>query len=77
MKKVKNIWPWAAIVVVVIIGLVGGSGRTTSAQSASGSDSAVASKLDEVLRGQREILDGIAAIKEELKIIKIRVTQQQ
>ena len=34
-------------------------------------------RLDEIAKDQKAILDGINSIKEELKIIKIRVTQSQ
>ena len=39
--------------------------------------SGVLSKLDQVLNNQRAIMDQIAALREEMRIIKIRVTQAQ
>lgn len=38
--------------------------------------SAILSKLDQVLANQKNIMDQMASIKNELAIIKIRVTQQ-
>jgi hypothetical protein len=37
----------------------------------------ISKKLDDVLKGQKQILDAIAALKAELNIIKIRITQTQ
>lgn len=37
----------------------------------------ISSKLDQILSNQKTIFDEIAQIKEELNIVKIRVTQQQ
>jgi hypothetical protein len=42
-----------------------------------GTDAAIGKKLDDILNGQRAIMQGIADLKEELRIVKIRVTQQQ
>ena len=47
------------------------------AQSASTDMSDVTSKLDHILNNQRAIMDQIASMKEELRVIKIRVTQAQ
>jgi hypothetical protein len=43
----------------------------------SGSDPEVSRKLDNVLSNQKAILQGIAELKQELYIIKVRITQQQ
>ena len=48
-------------------------GTTAKAQD----DSAVLIKLDEILKGQQTIAKDIEAIKSELNIVKIRVTQIQ
>jgi K+/H+ antiporter YhaU regulatory subunit KhtT len=47
--------------------------RSIKAQETS-FESEIAAKLDEVVSGQKKVLEEIAAIKEELKIIKVRVT---
>ena len=41
------------------------------------SDSAVVSKLNDIIKGQQAIAADIQAIKSELNIVKIRVTQIQ
>ncbi|MDD3906388.1 MAG: hypothetical protein PHS46_07700 [Candidatus Omnitrophica bacterium] len=46
------------------------------AQDQGGDQSAILSKLDQVLTSQKDIMDQMASIKNELAIIKIRVTQQ-
>lgn len=51
--------------------------RTTQAQEPAADLSQVMSKLDQVLDGQRMLTDQMASIKQELNVIKIRVTQQQ
>jgi len=40
-------------------------------------DSQIVKKLDEILANQKTFTQDIAFIKEELRIIKIRITQQQ
>ena len=40
-------------------------------------DPEISKKLDDILANQQAILGELAAIKEELNIVKIRVTQQQ
>lgn len=43
----------------------------------SGGDTELSRKLDNVLNNQKAILQGISELKQELYIIKIRITQQQ
>lgn len=69
---------------VAIIGIVVFSmaDRPISAQGAQGSssqggDAALAEKLEEVLANQRQMMADLAGLKEELDIVKIRVTQSQ
>ena len=61
----------------VILALSGVTGRAIHAQNAGDTDAAVANKLELVLNNQKLILGELAAIKEELAIIKVRVTQAQ
>jgi len=42
-----------------------------------GATGEILNRIDDIARDQKAILDGINSIKEELKIIKIRVTQSQ
>jgi len=62
-------------VVVVIASAMAIGGRFSNAIAAD--DSTVLGKLEEVVKGQNAILEGLKAIKSELNIIKVRVTQQQ
>lgn len=75
--KIKKMLLGLMISLIVIASLLGGTDRPTSAQSASGPESPVMVKLAEVLQNQKAILDNLASIREELKIIKIRVSQNQ
>ncbi|MFA4982020.1 MAG: hypothetical protein WC592_06095 [Candidatus Omnitrophota bacterium] len=34
-------------------------------------------KLDEILKGQKEVMEGMESLKQEMNVLKIRVTQQQ
>ena len=65
------------ISIAVIAVVLGVTGRTIHAQGSEGSDSSVLAKLDTVLRNQTAIMADLASIKEDLRIIKIRVTQSQ
>ena len=40
------------------------------------SDTEISKKLDDILKTQKDIMEGIKSMKEELNIIKIRVTQR-
>ncbi len=64
-------------VLFMIVGLFVITGVTTHAQAQGADESSVLAKLDEVLNGQKAIMDELASIKEELRIVKVRVTQQQ
>lgn len=50
--------------------------KTTNAQS-SGLDPELSARLNEILSNQRLIMADLSAMKEQLKILTIRVTQQQ
>ena len=60
-----------AIIMVSLFTLASGQIR------AGADDAGVAKKLYEVLDNQEAIMESLSSIKEELKVIKIRVTQQQ
>jgi hypothetical protein len=77
MAKIKKTLPWLCIAAVVLWTLFGTSDKSLRAQSSSGPDADVIAKLDTVLGNQKAILDNLASIKEDLRIIKIRITQQQ
>ena len=58
----------------VVASLLALTGKPVRAQS---SDTDTSRKLDDIMKGQKAIQDDIAAIKQELVVIKIRVTQNQ
>ena len=62
---------------IVIVALVAMTNVVIHAEGQGADDPSVLAKLDEVLSGQKAIMADIAAMKEELRIIKIRITQQQ
>ena len=74
--KFKKIIIGLVISFMVISVLLAITDRAIHAQGPN-SDSEFSKKLDDILKNQKEILQGIAAIKEELGVIKIRVTQNQ
>ena len=49
----------------------------THAQDQTQDQSAMMSKLDQILNNEKVIMDEIASMRQELNIIKIRVTQSQ
>ena len=65
-----------AILALALVSLPFVITKATHAQSQSNVDE-MSAKLDKVLNNQKEILQGIAELKNEIYIIKIRVTQQQ
>jgi uncharacterized PurR-regulated membrane protein YhhQ (DUF165 family) len=67
----------AFVPIIVAAVLVGGTLCVIHAQSSKPSDSAVLAKLDAVLSAQASIKEELTAIKEDLRIIKIRITQSQ
>jgi len=60
-------------VVILVSGILLCTDKLTRADS----DSDLLRKLDEIVQSQKSILSGIEALKQELNIVKIRVTQQQ
>jgi len=66
-----------SVSVVVAAVLLGGAFCVIHAQGSKSSDSAVLAKLDAVLSAQKSMTEDLAAIKEDLRIIKIRITQSQ
>lgn len=71
---IKKIIMGLLISLIVISVLLAAADRKIQAQGAA-SDSEIAKKLDDILKNQKAILEGIALIKEELNMIKIRVTK--
>ena len=63
------------IACAVLVSVIATAGRVTHAQGSA--DASIMAKLNEVIGNQQAILADLAGIKEELRIIKIRVTQAQ
>lgn len=75
--KIRKVVFAVFISIVVAAALLGMTGRAIHAQSSGASDSSALAKLDEILNNQKSIMADLAQIKEELRIIKIRITQSQ
>lgn len=75
MKNKKAVIFFISAAVVAI--LLGGAIRVIYAQGANSQDMTVLAKLNEVLSNQKVIMDELAGLKEDLRIIKIRITQSQ
>ena len=69
----KKVFMGFLVTLTVATGLVIFTNNIIQAES----DSSVSRKLDEILNNQKSILSGIDSLKEELNIVKIRITQQQ
>jgi len=64
-----------AILLIAVISAM--SMSAVYAQDQSADQTEVLSKLNQVLTNQKVIMEQIASIKEELNVVKIRVTQSQ
>lgn len=71
--SLKNLCIGVAVLVVSAFVIQAAVGTMAKAQD----DSAVVSKLNEILKGQQAIAADIESIKSELNVVKIRVTQIQ
>ena len=71
--SLKNLCIGVAVLVAAAFLIQAFIGTMAKAQD----DSAVLSKLNEILKGQQAIAADMASIKSELNVIKIRVTQIQ
>lgn len=63
-----------AVIVVILVVVVGTSIFGISHAQNEGSGTAVLSRLKEIISNQKDILRELSAMKEELRIIKVRVT---
>ncbi|MDP3730159.1 MAG: hypothetical protein Q8R14_01370 [Candidatus Omnitrophota bacterium] len=72
----KNIIVTLIISLAIMAGVLVMSTNSLRAQAAA-PDQEISKKLDDILSNQKTILQGMADLKQELYIIKIRVTQQQ
>ena len=62
---------------VITLSILIFANRTTRAQESTDSSKEILNKLDSVLNNQKTILQSLASLKEELYVVKIRVTQGQ
>lgn len=74
-KSAISVVVLAALLVAAIPFIM--TANTVRAQDGGQDTAALMAKLDQVLAGQREVMDQLAAMKQELNIIKIRITQAQ
>ncbi len=65
------------VLIAIVAAFIGVTGRITHAQNQGASDSTVMAKLDEVLAAQKAMAETLSSIKEDLRIIQVRVTQSQ
>jgi hypothetical protein len=77
MAKIKKTLPWLCIAAVVLWTLFSATDKAPRAESSSRSDADVIARLDIILENQKAILSDLASMKEQLRILTIRVTQQQ
>jgi hypothetical protein len=75
MKLRKSIITFS-VIIVILAALSAVTLKATHAQSEN-LDPALSSKLDQVLANQRSIMAELSAMKEQLRILTIRVTQTQ
>lgn len=75
--KIRKAVLVVSVSIIVIAALLGMTGLSIHAESSETADSTVLAKLNAVLSNQDSIMDDLAAIKEDLRIIKIRITQAQ
>ena len=71
--SLKNICISVAVLLAAAFMIQAVIGTMVSAQD----ESAILSKLDEILKGQQAIAADMASLKSELNVVKIRVTQIQ
>ncbi len=76
MKKILIGFVISLVVIAVLLAI---SDRPSKAEddTETVTSEEVSKKLDQVLNNQKAILDGVESLKQELNIVKIRVTQKQ
>lgn len=75
--KVKKILTGIMLALVLIAAASIFANNRTHAQDQSPDLSAISAKLDQILNNEKAIMDQMAELRQELNIVKIRVTQQQ
>ncbi len=72
----RKILVMAAIALVMVTGIIMAE-RVAHGQAAGQASPDESGKLDQILNNQRSIMQSLESIKQELNIIKIRITQRQ
>lgn len=73
----KKILTGILIGVIIAFGALILSDRATRAQDNEMPNTEFIKKLDDIIAMQKKMMDAITSMKQELNIVKIRVTQQQ
>lgn len=74
--KIRKMLSMALFSILVIASLFVFTGRLINAQSVN-PNLDISKKLDDILKNQKTVIQGIEFLKSELNIVKIRITQQQ
>ena len=75
--RFKKILTGIVLVLVLIVAASIFVNGMTHAQTQSPDQSEISAKLDQILNNERAMMDQIASMRQELNVIKIRVTQSQ
>ena len=73
--KINKVMTAAVTALIVISAFLFFANKSVKAEG--DNNAVVLQKLDEVISGQKAILDGMESLKREINIVKIRVTQAQ
>ena len=73
----KGVFCRCAVLLMVIAALVAFNVKKADAQQSGDATADIAKTVDQIASDQKVILAELAAIKEQLRILTIRVTQQQ
>lgn len=76
MINIRRMTTVLAVVFLLAVTLLLVTGIDRQAQAA-GSDGDISRKLDDIINNQKAMMQEMEAIRSELNIIKIRITQQQ
>jgi len=78
--KIKNILVVSVLSVIIaasLVFVVKGTHAEDQGSNQSADQTAVLAKLDQVLESQKAVMSQLDSMKQELNIIKVRITQQQ
>ena len=75
--KTRDMFCGCAAVLMIIAALAAFDVKKADAQQSGDASTDIAQKVDEIANDQKTILAELAAIKEQLRLLTVRVTQQQ